>query len=75
MDSHTEKLQLIKLLLETNNPKILDKIKSVFKAQLKNDIWLELTEKEKEELNNAIKEVEELQYDAYESFISNQLCK
>ncbi|SEA42995.1 hypothetical protein [Psychroflexus halocasei] len=49
MDIETTKLELIHLLLQTENESILKKLKSVFEEE-KGDWWDEMSEKEKEEI-------------------------
>jgi len=56
MSIQTEKLKLIQLLLNTENQSILDQIKAVFQKSDEKDIWLELSEDQKMEINNAIEE-------------------
>lgn len=58
MDIQTEKLKLIELLLHTNNPNIIKRIKRVFQTEENQDIWEELTDEQKDEIENALKEVD-----------------
>ena len=54
--------------LSTDNPKVLTKIKSIFQKQEEKDIWLELSNEQKSEINAALKDVEEgktIDYDAF----------
>jgi hypothetical protein len=55
MDIQSEKLELIKMLLETNDKKIIEAIKTILKAQ-KNDIWKELSPEQQEEIDIEILE-------------------
>lgn len=57
MSLQTEKLKLIQLLLNTDNPSIIEKIKSIFNSSEKNqDIWEELSAAQQIEIESAIEE-------------------
>lgn len=56
MNIQAEKLELLKLLLETENPKILDSIRNIF-TQSKEDFWNELSEDQQIEIENGINEI------------------
>ncbi|MBC6410857.1 MAG: hypothetical protein GDA42_10465 [Ekhidna sp.] len=47
MDLQAEKLKLIELLLNTNNPLIIERIRSIFQTEEANDIWEEITDEKK----------------------------
>lgn len=53
MDLNTEKLELIKKVLETDNIAILKNIKAVFEDKEKK-VWEELTPEQQEEINIGI---------------------
>jgi hypothetical protein len=55
MDIQSEKLELIKLLLETNDKSIIESIKNIFKSE-KKDVWKELSLEEQEEIDLGIQE-------------------
>ncbi|MFE3871563.1 MULTISPECIES: hypothetical protein [Flavobacterium] len=55
MDIQSEKLELIKLLLETNDKSIIESIKNIFKSE-KKDVWKELSPEEQEEIDLGIQE-------------------
>jgi len=59
VDIQAEKLKLIELLLNTNNPSIIERIRSILQTQEANDIWEEITDEQKDEIENALKEVKE----------------
>ena len=71
MDIQAEKLKLIQLLLKTENPVIIEKIKSVFQSSNEQkDIWEELSEEQKNEIDKALEEsMNNLTVD-YDSFMS-----
>ena len=55
MDIQLEKLELIKLVLETNDKAIIEAIKNIFKSQ-KKDVWKELSTEQQEEIDLRIQE-------------------
>ncbi|MDI6033130.1 hypothetical protein QLS91_08600 [Flavobacterium sp. LB2P84] len=55
MDVQSEKLELIKMLLETDDKTIIEAIKNIFKAQ-KKDVWKELSPEQQEEIDLEILE-------------------
>ena len=57
MNLQAEKLKLIELLLNTNNPSIIERIRSILQTEEANDIWKEITDEQKDEIENALKEV------------------
>jgi predicted Zn-ribbon and HTH transcriptional regulator len=69
MDIQTEKLKLIELLLHTNNPSIIEKIKTIFQSEESQDIWEELTDKQKVEIENALSEVKNGQTVPFEELL------
>lgn len=69
MDIRAEKLKLIELLLHTDNPSILKKIKSIFQSEETQDIWEALSEEQQQEIDNAIQEVKKGQTVSFESVI------
>lgn len=69
MDIQTEKLKLIELLVHTNNPSIIERVKKIFQTEESQDIWEELTNEQKIEIENALQEVGEGQTVSFEEFI------
>ncbi|MDE0472844.1 MAG: hypothetical protein OXH57_12995 [Ekhidna sp.] len=69
MNLQAEKLRLIELLLNTNNPSIIERIRSILQTEEANDIWEEITDKQKDEVENALKEVEEGTLVSFEQFL------
>lgn len=53
MDLNSEKLELIKRILETNDIILLEKVKTIFEEK-ENEVWEELTPEQQEEINIAI---------------------
>jgi predicted Zn-ribbon and HTH transcriptional regulator len=69
MDIQAEKIELMKLLLTTDNPSILESIKQIFKKEKTADFWDELSVSEKKEINQGIAEIERGEKISYESFL------
>jgi hypothetical protein len=69
MNMQAEKLQLMKLILETKNPKILKSIKNLFFQEDKVDFWNSLTDEQKEEIDLGISEIENGESLDYETVV------
>jgi len=69
MNIQTEKIELAKLLLNTNNPKIIQAIKQIFKKENVSDFYDELSQTEKEEIKKASHEVNEGKTIDYNTFL------
>lgn len=67
MDIHASKLELVKLIVNIENKKIIDKLIKVLKSE-EEDFWLELTESEKEEIKLGISQLESGQRISLEDF-------
>jgi hypothetical protein len=65
MDIQVEKLELIKLLAETENPAILKSIRKIFKNGQK-DWWDDLTEDQKADIAQSELEFERGEFTSYE---------
>ena len=57
MDIQFEKIQLMKLLLETEDVSIIESIKQVFQKS-KKDWWEELSEKQQEAIEKGFEEID-----------------
>jgi len=68
MDIQLEKLELIKMLAETEDPAIIMSIRKIFKKE-KKDWWDELTQQQKEEIELGIKQIERGEVVSYESIL------
>ena len=69
MDIQAEKIQLAKLLLETENPNIIESIKKIFKRDKSVDFWDELSQEQKNEIEIASNEIEKGEIIDYDSFM------
>ena len=73
MDVQAEKLELIKLLLNTDSPSIIDKVKSIFKEEVNNDFWNELSLDQQQKLEESIEQAKNGEVIAFDSFIEKYL--
>lgn len=71
MDIQAEKIQLAKLLLETENPIIIESIKMIFRQSKTQDFWDELSPEQKDEIEKASIEIENEEITDYKTFIQN----
>ncbi|MFC4164206.1 hypothetical protein ACFOWU_11095 [Epilithonimonas zeae] len=58
MNIETTKLELMKLLLNTQKESVLEKIKEIFQKESSKDWWEELSEAEHQEIELGLKEAE-----------------
>ena len=72
MSIHADKLKLIQLLLKTENPRIIEKVKAIFQTSVEQkDILEELSESQKREIDKALEEsMNSLTVD-YDTFMSD----
>jgi hypothetical protein len=67
MDIHTSKLELVKLIVNIENPDIIDKLIRFIKSE-QEDFWIELNESEKEEIKLGISQLDSGQRISLEDF-------
>ena len=70
MNIQAEKIELAKMLLNTNNPKIIQSIKQIFKKEKSIDFWDELTTEQQAEINQGISDIENGKVIDYDSFMA-----
>jgi len=70
MNLQAEKLELMKLLLNTENPKVIQAIKCVFQNVKPTDFWNELTTQQQQEINEAIAEINRGETTDYETLMT-----
>ena len=58
------------MVLETDNPKILDSIKNIFKKQVPKDFWDAISKSEKDDILSGIQEIEKGEIVDYEELMS-----
>ncbi len=71
MNIQAEKLELMKLILETDNPKILKSIKNIFIKNNTADFWEKLSQEQKEDIIKGINEINEGNIIDYEDFMKS----
>lgn len=69
MNIQAEKLELVRLIVETDNPSILASIKRLFQKESKEDFWNKLSDDQRTEILEGLKEVEEGEVADYQEFI------
>ena len=69
MDIHAEKNLLIKMILETEDKNLLNKIKQFFVKSNNIDFWDKLSTEQKTEINEGIEDFENGDFVDYNSFI------
>jgi hypothetical protein len=72
MDIQFEKLELIKMLAETNDSDIISAIKNIF-VKKRNDFWEELTEAQREEIILGEHQIENGEHSDFEEFIQKYI--
>ena len=70
MNIHLEKIELTKLLLNTENPSIIQSIKDIFKKTKTSDFWDTLSFEQQKEIKDASLEIENGKTIDYENFMS-----
>lgn len=69
MNIQAEKLEIMKLILNTENPTIIRKVKSIFIKE--KDFWNTLSKTEQEDILKGIEELEKGESYSYEKIMKN----
>jgi hypothetical protein len=69
MNIQAEKLEIMKMILETDNPSIIDSIKKIFKKQDNIDFWDTIPQSQKDDILQGIQEIENGDVVDYDEFI------
>jgi len=69
MNIHAEKLELVRMILDTDNPNILLSVKRIFTISQKIDFWDSLSQAQQEEILRGIEEIENDETVSYQQFI------
>ena len=72
MDIRLEKLELMKLLMETENPSVLKAVRKIFQKEEK-DWWDDLTEEQQNILNESMEQYEKGEFSSFDDFIKPHL--
>ena len=68
MDIQLEKLELIKMLADTDNPAIIKSVRKIFEKE-KKDWWGDLTDAQKEEIEEGERQIECGEFVLYEDMM------
>jgi len=71
MNIQAEKIALAKMLLETENPRIIASIKKIFSKENKSDFWNDLSVEQKEEIQKASLEIDNDEVIDYDLFMQS----
>jgi hypothetical protein len=69
MNIQTTKIELVKMILETDNPSILASIKNLFKKNSTVDFWETLSQEQKDDILQGISDIEDGKVVPYEDFM------
>lgn len=69
MNIQAEKLEIMKMILETDNPSILESIKLLFSKEPSKDFWTDLPQEQKDEILLGLEEVEKEETVNYDEYI------
>jgi hypothetical protein len=69
MNIQAEKLEIMKMILETDNPSIIDSIKKIFKKQNNVDFWETIPQSQKDDILQGIQEIKNGDVVDYDEFI------
>ena len=67
-----EKLELMRMLMETENPSVLQAIRKIFQKEEK-DWWDDLTEEQQNILNESMEQYEKGEFSSFDDFIKPHL--
>lgn len=69
MNIQTQKLNLMKLILDTENQQVLDSITNIFANASKTDFWATLTNEQKFEIEMGLKDISNGDVVEYDSIV------
>ena len=70
MNIQTEKLAIMRMILETDNPGILESIKMLFSKESSKDFWTNLHQDQKDEILNGLDQIEKGETVIYDEFMT-----
>ena len=71
MNIQAEKLELVRLILDTDNPGILSSVRRIFSNPKKSDFWNTLSQHQKDEILSGLDEIDTGQTIDYEEMMKN----
>ncbi|SHI80361.1 hypothetical protein SAMN05444280_10657 [Tangfeifania diversioriginum] len=69
MNIQAEKIEIMKMILETNNPNILKSVKNIFKESTKTDFWETISQEQKDDILEGIEDIENGEVIDYKDFM------
>jgi len=69
MNIQAEKIKLVKMLLDTENPKIIESIKKIFKKEKTSDFWDDLSIEQRKEIEKATLEIKNGEVTDYDTLM------
>ena len=69
MNIQSTKIELVKMVLETDNPSILASIKSLFKKSSTVDFWETLSQEQKDDILHGVSDIEDGKVVNYDNFM------
>jgi len=69
MNIQAEKIEIMKMILETNSPSILKSVKNIFRESTKTDFWETITQEQKDDIFQGIEDVEKGEVVDYKDFM------
>jgi len=69
MNIQAKKLEIMKMILETDNPSILESIKRLFTKESTKDFWTELPQEQKDEILIGLQEIDNGDTVNYDDFM------
>ena len=69
MNIQAEKIEIMKMILDTDNPSILESVKNIFKKSTTVDFWDILPQEQKVDILQGIKDIENGEIIDYEEFM------
>jgi hypothetical protein len=69
MNIQAEKIELVKMLLDTENPRVIESIKKILKRAKTTDFWDDLSIEQRKEIEKASLEIENGEVTDYDSFM------
>ena len=69
MNIQAEKIEIMKMILETNNPGILKSVKNIFRESTKTDFWETISQEQKDDILQGIEDIENGEVVDYKDFM------
>lgn len=69
MNIQAEKIEIMKLVLKTDNPNILRSVKNIFKKSTTTDFWETLSQEQKEDIQQGLENIEQGEIVDYADFM------